>query len=130
MGDDLSVTPGELVSLHGEHSLSDIIRPLTREIYLFDSYVAGTTHLKDKTVFEKIKEVDKLTLQREDNKYDNNAIIIFTANKEKIGYVPEKDNIVFARLMDAGKLLTAKIASISKKGEFYQIKIGIYLTDF
>ena len=48
MGDELSVTPGELVSLHGEHSLSDIIRPLTREIYLFDSYVAGTTHLKDK----------------------------------------------------------------------------------
>ena len=127
MGDELSVTPGELVSLHGEQSLSDIIRPLTREIYLFDSYVAGTTHLKDKTVFEKIKEGDKLTLQREDNKYDNNAIIIFTANKEKIGYVPEKDNIVFARLMDAGKLLTAKI---SKKGEFYQIKIGIYLTDF
>ena len=114
MGDELSVTPGELVSLHGEQSLSDIIRPLTREIYLFDSYVAGTTHLKDKTVFEKIKEGDKLTLQREDNKYDNNAIIIFTANKEKIGYVPEKDNIVFARLMDAGKLLTAKIASISK----------------
>ena len=28
MGDELSVTPGELVSLHGEQSLSDIIRPL------------------------------------------------------------------------------------------------------
>ena len=45
----------------------------------------------------------------------------------KLGYVPEKDNIVFARLMDAGKLLAAKI---TKRGSFTQISIGIYLVDF
>ena len=45
-------------------------------------------------------------------------------------YVPEKDNIVFARLMDAGKLLTAKIDRIESKSCFRQINISIYLVDF
>ena len=51
-------------------------------------------------------------------------------NSEKLGYVPEKDNIVFARLMDAGKLLKAKITQITQKGSFKQISVGIYLVDF
>ena len=38
-------------------------------------------------------------------------------------------NNVFARLMDAGKLLKAKITAIDKKGSFTQISIGIYLVD-
>ena len=71
-----------------------------------------------------------LTLQREDNKFDSNAILILNEDKKKLGYVPEKDNIVFARLMDAGKLLKARITQISQKGSFKQIGVGIYLVDF
>jgi len=92
--------------------------------------VAGTTHLADTSVLDEIKVGDSLTLMREDNKFDSNAIIIFTDDKKKVGYVPEKDNVVFARLMDAGKLLKAKITRIEKKGSFTQISIGIYLVDF
>ncbi|MCR5409353.1 MAG: hypothetical protein K6E90_00050, partial [Lachnospiraceae bacterium] len=40
-----------------------------------------------------------------------------------------KDNIIFARLMDAGKLLKAKISRIEQKGSFKQICVGIYLVD-
>ena len=55
----------------------------------------------------------------------------FTAfGGKKIGYIPEKDNVIFARLMDAGKHLTAKITDISKKGMFPIISIGIYLIDY
>ena len=61
-----------------------------------------------------------LTLQREDNKFDSNAILILNEDKKKLGYVPEKDNIVFARLMDVGKFLKAKITQISQKGPFKQ----------
>lgn len=120
----------DLVSLLDKKDLGDIIKPLTQEIHLFDSFVAGTTHLKDQSVLEEIKEGDKLSLQREDNKYDSNAIMIFTEGKKKLGYVPEKDNIVFARLMDAGKYLMAKITNIEKRGSFTKIKIGICLIDF
>ena len=86
--------------------------------------------LKDKSVLDEIAEGDKLKLQREDNRFDSNAILIFTQDNKKLGYVPEKDNIIFARLMDAGKCLSAKIKTIKLKGNFHQIAIGIYLMDF
>jgi hypothetical protein len=92
--------------------------------------VAGTTHLEDKSVLEAIKVGDMLTLQREDNKFDSNAILILTEDKKKLGYVPEKDNVIFARLMDAGKLLKAKITDITHTGSFTQISVGISLVDF
>lgn len=107
-----------------------MIRPLQREIYLFDAYIAGTTHLKDKSVIEAAAAGDRLTLQRENNKFDEHAILILNEKGKKMGYVPEKDNLVFSRLMDAGKLLTAKIKSITQIGTFTQIQIQIYLVDF
>ena len=86
----------------------------------------------DKDLFEDksckliIAEIDI----REDNKFDSNAIMIFTEAKRKLGYVPEKDNLIFARLMDAGKILKAKITDITKKGTLHQISVGIFLVDF
>jgi hypothetical protein len=55
---------------------------------------------------------------------------MLNADGKKLGYVPEKDNLIFARLMDAGKLLKAKICDITMKGSFKQISVGIYLVDF
>ena len=121
---------GELVSAISQQGIGEILKPLIREIHLFDSYVAGTTHLEDQTVLDEIKVDDKLSLFREDNKFDSNAIIIKTESQKKLGYIPEKDNIIFARLMDAGKMLAAKIKDIEKKGSFTIIAIGIYLVDF
>ena len=121
---------GELVSAINQQGIGELLKPLIREIHLFDSFVAGTTHLKDASVLEEIKVDDKLKLIREDNKFDSNAVMILTEDGRKVGYVPEKDNIIFARLMDAGKLLSAKITQIKKRGTFNQISIGIYLVDF
>ncbi|MBQ9870717.1 MAG: HIRAN domain-containing protein [Eubacterium sp.] len=129
MANELTKQEQGLVSLVQGHELGDIIKPLIREIHLFDSYIAGTTHLEDKTVLDAIQVGDVLSLQREDNKYDSNAILILNADGKKMGYVPEKDNIVFARLMDAGKLLKAKISKITMKGSFKQISVGIFLVD-
>lgn len=126
----LTISKENLVSVIENQGLGSVIKPLTQEIYLFDSYVAGTTHLEDTSVLAELKIGDKLTLQREDNKFDNNAILILNGEKKKLGYVPEKDNVVFARLMDAGKMLMAKVGKITQKGSFTQISIGIYLVDF
>ncbi|MCR5604952.1 MAG: HIRAN domain-containing protein [Lachnospiraceae bacterium] len=74
---------------------------------------------------------DKLILQREpENRFDENAILVLDDKKRKLGYIPEKDNIVFARLMDAGKYLIVKIDRMEEKGSFRQINISIYLVDF
>ena len=119
-----------LVPLVEEKGVGELLKPMTNEIHLFDSFVAGTTRLKDQTVLSEISVGDKLKLCREESKFDDNAIILFAGNGKKVGYVPEKDNIVFARLMDAGKFLSATVTDIKKKGSFIQIRIGIYLVDF
>ncbi len=130
MGNELTVKEQGLVSVVKDNDLSDVLKPLIKEIHLFDSYIAGTTHLKDPSVLETIKEGDSLLLQREENKFDINAIIIMTEDRRKLGYVPEKDNLIFARLMDAGKLLKGRITNIENRGSFRQISVGIYLVDF
>lgn len=128
---ELTVTnQNELVIAGENNQIGDLIKPLIREIHLFDSYIAGTTHLNDKSILDEIKVGDKLSLQREDNKFDSNAILVFSSDKRKVGYIPEKDNIIFARLMDAGKMLSAQINNIDIKGTFHKISIGIYLVDF
>ncbi len=129
MANELTETQKNMVSLVQGSELGDLIKPLIKEIHLFDTYIAGTTHLKDKSVLENIKVGDTLSLRREDNKYDSHAILILNDKGEKLGYVPEKDNLIFARLMDAGKLLKAKISEITPKGGFTLISVGIYLVD-
>lgn len=130
MSNELSKKDQELATTLSKNDLSDVLKPLTQEIFLFDTYVAGTSHLEDKSVLEDIKAGDKLILQREDNKFDKKAIMIMTEDKRKVGYVPEKDNVVFSRLMDAGKFLSAKITDIMTKGTYTRITINIYLVDF
>lgn len=126
----LTITNGELVTLTQQDGLDTVLKPLIREIFLFDSYIAGTSHLKDKSVFDELQEGCKLTMQREDNKFDEHAIALFAPSGKKAGYVPEADNAVFSRLLDAGKMLTASVKSAKKINEsFMKISIGIYLVD-
>lgn len=120
----------DLVETIKDKSVGDLIKPLTNEIHLFDTYIAGTSHIEDQSVFDKIKINDKLILKREDNVFDSKAILVLNKDKVKLGYIPEVDNIIFSRLMDAGKLLIAKVKTIKKLGNYYKISIGIYMVDF
>lgn len=130
MSTELTVKDTDLLNAMAQTDLSDLIKPLVNEIHLFDTYVAGTTHIDEQSVFDSIEIGNKLILVREENKFDDRAIIIQTSDGGKLGYVPEKDNLVFSRLMDAGKLLTAKIRSHEVKGTYHKIGIGIYLVDY
>ena len=131
MGDLTISDKTGLVSVAANQGLDTMIKPLVKEIHLFDTYVAGTSYLKDSSVLDEIKSGDKLTLRREDNKFDSKAILVLTSDGKKLGYVPEKDNVIFSRLMDAGKMLSATITEIRERSRnFRQISIGIYLVDF
>ncbi|WP_311481710.1 HIRAN domain-containing protein [uncultured Anaerococcus sp.] len=107
----------------------DIPRPFEQDIYLFDTYVAGTTHIEGiEEIYSSLKEDDKLVFYREvENEHDPQAIRIETLAKEKIGYVPRQDNVVFSRLMDAGKVLFARIKEKEMRGKWAKIGIKIYL---
>jgi len=122
---ELMIKNDDLAVLTQAKGIGDVLKPLIKEIHLFDTYIAGTTHLKDKTVLDEIEVGQKLTLKREINKFDEKAIMLITENGKKVGYVPEKDNVIFSRLMDAGKLLSAKVTDIKERNhEFKQISIG------
>lgn len=121
-----------LVSLlHGNDGLPDIPRPFERDIFLFDTRVAGTSHIEGIEELEPhLNADDKLKFLREpDNQYDNKAIAIKNADGVKIGYVPQNDNVIFARLMDAGKLLFGRISSKEMRGTWLKIDIKVFLQE-
>lgn len=131
MANELTIKDEAAIAVSEKFDLGELIKPLQKEIFLFDTYISGVTHLVDMTVLERIKTGDKVIFQREpDNRYDDKAIMVLNDQKEKLGYVPEKDNVVFSRLMDAGKKLTGKVNEIKDKHGFTQVAIGIYLVDF
>ena len=93
--------------------------------------IAGTTHVVGIEELEPfLKPGDRLELIRiPDNPSDPNAIKIYTRDRVKLGYVPRKENHILARLMDAGKLLYARILSKQGQGDWLQIEIEVYLND-
>ena len=115
--------------LHGQNGGLSIPKPFERDIFLFDSYVAGTSHIEGIEELEPYLNIDdKLDFFREpDNVYDPQAIVIKNINGVKIGYVPKADNLIFSRLMDAGKLLFGRICHKEMIGKWLKIDIKIYL---
>ncbi len=132
MNDIIKHPTKEVVGLlHKKEKGLIIPKPFERDIFLFDTYVAGTTHIEGIDELEPYLNMgDKLEFFREpDNYYDKRAIVIKTENGVKIGYVPKRDNIIFSRLMDAGKLLFGKITSKEKKGSWLKIYIKVFLQE-
>ncbi len=130
MSDLVKIDNGDLIEyLIKTGTGLDLPKPFERDIYLFDTYVAGTSHIEGiENIGSHIKDGDRLVFYREpENEHDPQAIRIENLKGEKIGYVPRKDNVVFSRLMDAGKVLFAKVIEKEMKGKWLKIKIKIYL---
>lgn len=119
----------EAVEMNG---IENMIMPLMNEIFLSFTDIAGTRYCNNQDVFKGLEKNDPLLLEREaDNKYDSNAIKVLTADGEKLGYIPKKDNSIFTRLMDAGKILHARVYSCYKAdySDWY-VSIKICMMDF
>lgn len=131
MSNELTSTQGNMVSIIEESGITNLIKPLVKEIYLFDTYIAGTSYIENRACFKELKVKDPLILRRDvENKFDEKAIVVLNQKKEKLGFIPRKDNAIFSRLLDAGKCLSATVKEINLKGDFYRIKININLVDF
>lgn len=132
MGELMTTGGRDLMSLlHGSSGGLELQAPFQRDIFLFDTYVAGTSHVTGMEELAPHLQVDdRLHFFREpDNLYDAKAIVIKNEHGVKIGYVPQADNVIFSRLMDAGKLLFGRITDKDWKGKWLKLKIGIYLQD-
>ena len=111
--------------------LKDMPMPFQRDIFLLECHVARTMHVDD--ILVKAKDIDvgtALVLMREPgNECDGLAIRVVTAGGEELGYVPRCHNPVLARLMDAGKLLTARVVRKTLEDHWLDIRIEIYMKD-
>ncbi len=59
---------------------------------------------------------------------DEFAIGIYVGTT-RIGWVPMKQNLVIARLMDAGKAFTCKVVKVTCLGAWWKINVSIYMID-
>lgn len=109
----------------------DLPVPFQQEIFLQECHVAGTMHVDDILIKTQSLDVGSaLVLKREpDNEYDELAISICTANGVHIGYVPKKYNQAYARLMDAGKLLVAKLSHKELEDHWLNLRVEIIMKD-
>ena len=97
--------------------------------FLLECHVAGTSHVAD--VEGKTAELQKdspLYLRREPgNEYDRDAIAIYTAEENRIGYVPQKHNPILSRLLDGGRDLIGKVVSREVVDDYVRMRISIYM---
>lgn len=122
---------GIIQLIHNQDGDFSLPVPFEQEIFLLETFVAGTTHIKNSSEIElSLVEGDKLYFTREpENDYDEHAIRISTKEGKKMGYVPCSDNQIPSRLLDAGKMLFARVASKEYKGAWLSVGIKIYLQD-
>jgi hypothetical protein len=110
--------------------MNEYLKPMSRDILLFTTKIGNTYKLKDKTPLLKLTIGENLYFKRAESKYEDNLITISNGKNELVGYVPEVDSPIFARLMDAGKMLFAIVKSISHTTSVPLIEIEIFLKDF
>ena len=101
-----------------------------RIVLIEDARIAGTTHIHGMdAIAEGLNVGMPLRLEREPgNLADHWAIKVF-AGDVRIGYVPADINEVLARLMDGGKVLSAKLTDKQKVGNWNKLHMEVSLDD-
>ena len=125
----VKVSP-ELLEMMGSE-LPNSLQPFTREIFLLDIVVAGTSYCKRiDTVYPKLEKGLVLRMLRHPkNKYDEHAIGIYF-EKIRIGWVPRELNLIFSRLMDAGKAFFCRIEKVTLVDDYWvKIDAKIYMVE-
>jgi hypothetical protein len=106
------------------------LAPFSREIYLLDIVVAGTSFCEHLGEVEPLLLQDKVLkmIRQPENKYDKLAIGIYLDNT-RIGWIPMEHNEVISRLMDAGKAFFCRIEKTTRKKEWLQVKARIFMVE-
>lgn len=119
----------EAIKMNG---IENVVMPLMNEIFLSFTNIAGTRYCNNQEAFKTLEKNVPLLLEREaDNKYDSNAIKVMTTDREKLGYIPKSDNSIYARLMDSGKILNARVYSCYQDDYYnWSVSIKICMVDF
>jgi len=106
------------------------ITPFTREIFLLDIVVAGTTFCEKMEVLAPlIHEGTVLRMLRDpNNEYDKMAIGIYL-DADRIGWVPMELNVIISRLMDAGKAFVCHVTDSKWINSWFKIKAKVSMIE-
>lgn len=131
MSNVIKIDGNNIVNILNNKGALDIERPFSREIFLIEVHIAGTTHIDNIDVLEpKLTEGVEVQFFREpNNQYDSKAIVVKDKEGNKLGYIPKEKNEILSRLMDAGKLLYGKVKTKKKLGDWVKIEMEVYLKD-
>lgn len=125
------IDPALLALMHGSFAKNGALLPFAREIMLIECHIAGTKHRDAKAIEPALQPGALLVLQREPaNAHDALAIMIRAEDGSILGYVPRVKNEALARLMDAGKLLFARLETKAWLHDWLKVEIRIYLRDY
>lgn len=118
-----------LLALMG-NSGSQALAPFSREIFLLNIVVAGTTHCKEIGEYEPFLVPETILRMVRDpkNYHDEHAIAIYW-EENQIGWVPADLNLIISRLMDAGKAFFCRIVKADRKGNWLKINANIYMVE-
>lgn len=87
--------------------------PLGREVLLQYTVLAGDRHHAAARLWPALRRHAPLTLRREpDNVHDPNAVALYWRG-EKLGYLPRRENLVAARLLDHQRQLSARVEGVA-----------------
>lgn len=111
--------------------LPNSLQPFSREIFLLDIIVAGTSYCKKiDDIYPKLEKGVVLRMQRHPkNIHDKNAIALYLGN-DQVGWVPRDLNLVISRLMDAGKAFFCRIEKVDYVDKVWvRIEAKIYMVE-
>ena len=101
-----------------------------REILLARMHIAGTAYHDAEALADRLRPGQRLALPRQPgNRHDALAIEVFGPRGHKLGYVPRQRNEMPARLIDAGKRLSARAESIERRSNWLNIQMSLCLDD-
>ena len=125
MANELAVVEENWLDLAGK--FKDLPMPFEQTVFLTECHLAGTAEIDDMLVKTRNVEAGTpLVMKRmPTDAQDARAIAALTAAGDIVGYVPRRYAAVFARLMDAGKALSAKVTEKSLLGHWLNLAVAI-----
>ena len=129
MGGDLTIIDDSWLTLSDQAKEMPVA--FQQVVFLTNCHLAGTNEIADiKDKVDGIKNDEPLVLHRSaTDATDARAVSVETASGTLIGYVPRRYGAVMARLMDAGKLLSAKLIGRDCDEQWTDITVAIEMRE-
>lgn len=125
MANELATVEENWLELAGK--FKDLPMPFEKTVFLTECHLAGTADITDMLVrTQGVNMGSPLLLKRSaGDAQDAKVVAVQTEGGVLVGYVPRRYAAIMARLMDAGKALSAKVTEKTLEGHWLDLAIAI-----